>query len=44
MDLTVVLPRLVHVLCGVFRAGALRFVVTLLEPAVVTMGIGRYVV
>lgn len=38
MDWTVVLLRLVHVLCGVFWAGALMFVVTFLEPSIRASG------
>ncbi len=38
MDLTVVVLRLVHVLCGVFWAGALMFVVTFLEPSIRASG------
>lgn len=34
MDLTLVLLRVVHVLCGVFWAGALIFVVIFLEPSI----------
>lgn len=38
MDLTVILLRLLHVLCGVFWAGALMFVVTFLEPSIRASG------
>jgi len=38
MDVTVILLRLVHVLCGVFWAGALMFVVLFLEPSIRASG------
>jgi hypothetical protein len=38
MDVTIVLLRVVHVLCGVFWAGALMFVVTFLEPSIRASG------
>ena len=38
MDLTLVLLRVVHVLCGVFWAGALMFAVIFLEPSVRASG------
>ena len=38
MDLTVILLRIVHVLCGVFWAGALMFVVLFLEPSIRASG------
>ena len=38
MDPTLILLRLVHVLCGVFWAGALMFVVTFLEPSIRASG------
>jgi len=38
MDWTIVLLRFAHVLCGVFWAGALMFVVVFLEPSVRASG------
>jgi len=38
LDLTVVLLRIIHVLCGVFWAGALMFAVIFLEPSIRASG------